>query len=184
MKKLILPILVFFSLESFAAFYAEISGVYLMRNFSQASIRKSNAGIEGAQETGAVTAGYMHDENWSGEVEYIANSKFTVNQVSLNGSVKVSSISTSLKYTFGGDWINENWSFFAKGKLSYLEIEGKEVFGDTGSNGGVGIGASGGVNYKINEKYSTFLEGGGIFGRGSLSDYEIYPIQLGIRYIF
>lgn len=177
-------ILCTFSLSAENRWYGQLSLTAWTRNFEEATSSRTNDGVEKTEGGFSAGIGYIYDNNLAFELEYLPTMDFSVSQGDRTGTINMWALTIAPKYTFSKKLFEEKLSFFVKYRLGYTKMSGTSFYGNTGSNASYTMGPAFGMDYKINERWQTYVDIGGLWASGDIEDYDFHPWQIGGRYLF
>jgi|GEM_PF-3797319 len=186
LNKMFVIIAVFSSFSALAEsrWYSQLSLTVWTRNFEEATASKNNDGVEKTEGGFTPGIGYIYNENLAYELEYLSTMDFTVTEGNRTGSINMWALTIAPKYTFSRKFIEDKLSLFVKFRVGYTKITGTSFYGNTGSKSSYTLGPALGADYKISERWQTYIDVGGLWAGGDVENYDFHPWQIGGRYLF
>jgi hypothetical protein len=183
-NKIFILISMLYCFQASAQYYTQASVIVWTRNFEEATATGDNSGIEKTEGGFSLGFGKRFNQDWSVELEFLPTMDFEVEKDNQKGHISMIAFTIAPKYTFAQDWPEENISLYIKLRVGWTKISGTDILNNYGKETSWTVGPALGVDYQINDQFSSYFDVGGLWSGGDVEDFDFFPWLLGLRYHF
>lgn len=164
--------------------YLQSSVIFWTRNFEEATSSNTNDDIESLEGGFSFGIGHRFTNSFALELEFLPSMGFEVSHNGQTGEISMYAITIAPVYIFKPNFLNEKMEFFAKYRIGYTKMKGTDILGNNGQEDSITMGMAFGSTYKFNDRWSGYIDIGGLWSDGDIENFDFHPWQVGIRFSF